>query len=548
MRNRGNAGIIALLVILIGVIFFLIVPIGGPIGLLREATISFIFRRPPRFISIEVTIDEHPKIFKAGQNIKIKGDETIVITKVNANTFFDSYMSADVEGFGKPNDLGELLDVSEIRKQLINVGVKSIPVNIYYIDHKIAKVPLEFEITEEDFARRIAKAGDIDEKIAIVKNAHTNFPRNTHFLDELDKLLSEKGDFTSLVGIYKKVVESNPDDVSSLARLSRYYIKLDLLEEALAACQEIVEKERETANTYKRMAYIAGRLSDMQNRIGYLEKALTLARGNESIILDLGRTYEDTGQRAKALHLYRSIASTTKKKEILITVIEDELKKHHYKKASAILKRYVKLFPNDKNAFAQLGMCMGRLGDTKSQILYYKKATLLSPNDPVLLYNLASSYDKAGRKKEALNTYIKVLKVKPKDKDALGRAASLSLKLKRYKEAYRFYSMLVDTSGKLSDMKGLVVSAVGMHSPDKTIDACKKYLKKKKDYEVALSMAYAYETRAFYKGRNEEARLDDLNASLKAYRLALELNSKSKEAQLKIPELKIEILKAKKGL
>lgn len=548
MKNRGNAAIVVLLVILVGFMFFLIVPIGGQVGLLREATTSFIFRKPPKFISIEVTIDQRPMMFKAGQSIKIKGNETIVITKINANTFFDSYLGADVEGFGKPNDLGEPLDASGIRKQLINVGVRSVPINIYYIDHKIAKLPLEFEITEEDFVRRIAKAEDVNKKIAILKNAHTNFPKNTYFLDELDKFLSEKGDYTSLVSIYKGVVEADPNDVSSLARLSRYYIKLGLFEEALAVCQKIVENKRATANTYRRMAYIVGKLGRMEDRIGYLEKALELAKGNEDIILDLGRAYEDIGKRSKALSLYRSIVSTAKKKEILITVIEDELKNKHYRKASAILKHYVKLFPGDKNAFAQLAMCMGKLGDIKSQIIYYKKAVSLSPNDPVLLYNLAASYDRAGRKKDALNTYILVLKVKPKDKDTLRRAATLSLKLKRYKEAYRFYSLLVEASGELNDIKGLVASSVGMHSPDKIIGACKRYLKKEKDYNVALSMAYAYETRAFYKGRSRKAKLNDLNASLDAYRLALKLNPKSKKAQLKIPELKIEILKTKKGL
>jgi len=544
MGKKGNAVVVVIFVIFIGFALFLSVPIGGSLGLLREATVSFIFRKPPRFISIDVNIDGVTTEIKAGEPLKIKPKETIIITGVNANTFFDSYLTADISGFGKPNDLHEPVDTDEIRKQLIQAGIRSIPIDIYYIERNIAKVPLEMDLTEQDYLSRIKGVEDIEEKIGLLKNAHKNFPDNKGFLDMLDKILSKKGDYETLAGIYKGVIEADPDNMSAHAALSRYYIRLGLLKEAMDLNKEIDKRGRATATTYRRMAYIAGQFGDFVRRVRYLNKALELDKGNDSIILDLAKTYEQAGKKGKALEIYRSNAATSRDKEILIPVIEDALRKKDYKDAKGVLKRYIKLYPKDKNAYAQLGMIAGKLGNKKSQITYYKKAYDLSPKDPVVLHNLAVAYEQAGKTGKALSMYTKVLALKTKDKDAMRRAAALSLKEGAYRQAWGYYNALLKKGYKKEYVKGLISASVGMKDHDKIIQSCRRYLEKKKDYDVAITMAYAYETRAA--GKKDQDKLKDLNSALDAYRLAFKINPKSQKAQEKIPELKIETLRLRK--
>lgn len=546
MGKKGNAGLVILLIIVIGFLFFLSVPLGGKIGLLREATISFIFRKPPRFISVEVNVDGQTQTVNAGDSLKITGSETIIISKVKANTFFDSYLTADIAGFGKANDLHEPIYTSEIRKQLIGAGIRSMPIDIYYIERNIAKIPLEIELTQQDFAGRIKEANNSDDKIAILKNAHAAFPKNNDFLRSLDDLLSKKGDFETLASIYRGVVESDPEDMNAHARLSNYYIKLGLLKEALEMNQRIIDAQRATAVTYRRMAYITGQLGDFKKRVLYLNKALELDKGNDSIIIDLAKTYEQAGKKNKALAIYKSAAGTAKDREILIPVIEDALNNKKYKDAETILKRYVSYYPKDKNAYAQLGMIMGKLGDTKAQITYYEKAVELSPNDALLFYNLGTAYEKAGKSKDALGAFKKVMKIKRSDKDSLRRAAYLSQKLGNYQDSYSFYRALIKIDNALEYKKGLVSASVGLKDHDKIIDACNEYLKKKKEHDVAITLAYAYEARAA-RGQGRE-RMDDLSAALDAYRLALKINPQSAKAKAKIPQLRIEIIKLKRGV
>ena len=546
MNKRGNALVIVLVVLLLFIVIFLSVPIGGHVGDIREATISFIFRTPPRFISMEVRVDQKPMVVKAGQAIKIKGNESIVITRINANTFFDSYLTADIEGFGKANDLHEPIDTSAIRKQLLEAGLHSIPIDVYYIDHKIAKIPLEIELTENDFIKSIKQAKDTDEKIALLRNAHTSFPGNKYFLDELDRLLNKKGDYESLVGIYKSIVDSNPNNIQALIKLSRYYIKIGLLEDSLTTCKRIEKLGKAGPGTYRRMAYIEQRLGSIDKSIAYLEKALKLSKNNETVIRDLGRLYLAKKEKQKAISLYKRIAASTRLKEIMIPVIEADIKAKDYKDASRILKHYTKVFPRDKNGFAELAMCMGKLGNTKAQILYSQKAAALAPRDPVILFNLAYAYDMGGNPSRAIDTYLKVLKLKPRDVDALSRAAFLSLKMKHYKDAYRYYSSLTKRSGKLNYIKGLLSSAIGLKDPGKIILASKKYLKKKKDYEVEITLGYAYESRAANESHKE--RIRDLKSALKAYEDALRLKPDATVPQERIPEVKIQILRAEKGI
>ncbi len=546
MGKKGNVVLVVMLVIVIAFLFFLSVPLGGKIGLLREATISFIFRKPPRFISMEVNVDGQDKTIKAGETLQISGNETIIITKVNANTFFDSYLTADVVGFGKANDLHEPIYASEIRKQLISAGIRSMPIDIFYIERNIAKIPLEIELTREDFSRRINEAENFDDKIAILKNAHATFPKDRDFLDSLDDLLSKKGDYETLAGIYRGVVDADPEDMNAHARLANYYIKLGLMKEAMAMNQKIIDAERATAVTYRRMAYIAGQLGDFEKRVGYLNKALELDKGNDSIILDLAKTYEQAGKTKEALAIYKAAATSARDKEILIPVIEDALKNKQYKDARTALERYVSYYPEDKNAYAQLGMISGRLGDTNAQITYYKKAVDLSPKDALLLYNLGTAYEKAGKSKEALATFKQVLKIKQGDKDSLRKAAYLSQNLGNYKDAYSLYQALVAVDDKLEYKKGLVSASVGLKDHDKIIDACNAYLKSKKEHDVAITLAYAHEARAATKQGKE--RLNDLEAALDAYRLALKINPQSAKAKEKIPELRIETIKLKRGV
>ncbi|MBN2299369.1 MAG: tetratricopeptide repeat protein, partial [Deltaproteobacteria bacterium] len=520
--------------------------LGGKIGLLREATISFIFRKPPRFISLDVNVDGQVQTVKAGDSLKISGSETIIISKIRANTFFDSYLTADIAGFGKANDLHEPIYTSEIRKQLIGAGIRSMPIDINYIEHNIAKIPLEIELTQQDFARRIKEADNPDDKIAILKNAHAAFPKNNDFLESLDDMLSKKGDYETLASIYRGVVDTDPEDMNAFAKLSNYYIKLGLLKEAMEMNQSIIDAGRATSVTYRRMAYIAGQLGDFEKRVSNLNKALELDKDNDSIIIDLAKTYEQAGRKEQALAIYKSAADTARDKEILIPVIEDALNNKKYKDAEKTLKRYVSFYPEDKNAYAQLGMIMGKLRDTQAQITYYRKAVELSPKDALLLYNLGMAYEKAGKFKDALEAFKNVLKIKRGDKDSLRRAAYLSLKLGLHQDAYSFYQAVIKIDDALEYKKGLVSASVGLKDHSKIIDACNEYLKKKKEYDVAITLAYAYEARAD-KGQGRE-RLDDLSAALDAYRLALKINPKSDKAKDKIPQLRIEIIKLKRGV
>ena len=545
MQSRGNILIAVIVVIAIAMTLFLIVPLGGKVGHLREATISFIFRKPPQFISMEVEVEGARKVVKAGESLKIKGGETIIITRIYANTFFSSYLSADVVGFGKQNDMNEPIDAVEIRNQLIAAGIKSVPMDVFYLDRKIAKVPLELDLNEQDFINQIKSAKSDEEKISLLRSAHAAFPKNTSFLEDLNKLLSAKEDYQALVGIYKGIVEADPANIGAYLNLSAYYIKLKNYDEALAMCQKIVDAGKADAVLYRRMAYIAGEKGDLDNRLVYLKKALEIDKQNESVVVDLAKTYEQAGMNQQALDVYQSASDTAKDRDILIPLIQNALKNQENKKAGDLLKRYIQRYPKDKNALAQLAMVMGKQGDTKAQVAYYVRAAELSPSDSVIWYNLGVAREKLGDNKGALDAYAKVLQLKQGDVDSLQSAAALSLKLGHYKEAYSYYSSLAKKNPKKEHLKGLVSAAVGLKDQDKVIEAGTLFLKNNKDHDVAMALGYAYESRAF--AREPRTKMDDLNKALEAYQTARKIDPKSKVAGEKIPELKIEILKLRKA-
>ncbi len=546
MNRQGNVALIVVVIITVAIALFLTVPVGGKIGLLREATISLIFRTPPRFISVEMNINGKTEVIGAGETLKIKGDETIIITKVNANTFAKQYLTADIPGFGEESDLNEPVYAEEIRNQLISAGIRSLPIEIYYIEQKIASLPLEINLNEGDYESRIQAAGSADEKIALLKTAHKSFPENQKFLDQLDELLQQKGDYEALVTIYRHMIETDPDNMGAHGKLSRYYIKMGLMEDALQACRYIDDKGHATANTYRRMAFISGQLGMAAERITYLKRALELEPGNESVILDLGSTYEQTGQADKAIALYREAAGQATNVEILVPVIEDYIKRKQYNEAEKILKRYISVYPNDAKAYAQLAGVADSQGDTKGKIKYYEKATQLSPKDLTLLGNLAVAYEKAGQKSSTLKTYQRILTVNPQDKAIRAKAASLALELKQYKTAYAYYGILLESSSKTAYIQGQISAASGMKDNDRIIRSCNLYLKQKNDYDVLIKLGQAHESRAAK--RSGQAKLEDIDAAIDAYKRALKLKPSSSKAEEKIMNLGIARIKVKKSL
>ncbi len=546
MHTRGYKVIAVIAVLAITAAMFLIVPIGGSIGLFREATISFIFRKPPRFMSLDADVEGVPQVVKAGEALKIKGGETLVIRKIHANTFFKSYLSADVAGFGKPNDLNEPVDTAEIRDQLMGAGIRSVPIDIYYLDRKIAKVPLELELSEQAFMDQLQGAKSVEERIAILRSAHASFPRNAQFLEMLEQLLAEKGDYQALVILYKAVSDADPSNMTAYSNLARYYIKLERYDDALAMYQEIVDAGKADAGIYRRMAYIAGEKGDFDGRVSYLRKALELDGKNEDVAIDLAKTYEQAGLNKQALDVYKEASKISTDKEVLIPLIKESIQKKDYPRAKELLERYVRKFPGDKNALAQLAMVMGRLGDAKAQADYYQRAVNLSPTDAVLWYNLGVAREKQGDAKGALEAFEKVLQIKPGDTDSLKAASRLSLKLGRYREAYEGYEDLVQKQPSPENLKGLVSAAVGLKDQGKVIDACTRFLQRKKDHDVAITLAYAYEARSATK--DTRGRLEDLNRALEAYKTARAINPQSRIAKEKIPELGIETIKLRKAL
>ena len=87
-------------------------------------------------------------------------------------------------------------------------------------------------------------------------------------------------------------------------------------------------------------------------------------------------------------------------------------------------------------------------------------------------------------------------------------------------------------------------AAVGLKDHDKIIDAAGQYLKHAKDYDAAL--AHAHTRHGLLQDRKQK--LGDINAAVEAYQLALKINPKSTKAQERIPELKIESIRLKKGI
>jgi len=100
-----------------------------------------------------------------------------------------------------------------------------------------------------------------------------------------------------------------------------------------------------------------------------------------------------------------------------LELAEEYEEKEMIPEAISMYEQYLKINPNDPDAWNSLGLLYDEEEDYKKAIGTYKKAIGIKPDYEEVYYNLGSAYESLGESKRAIEAYEQYKKLNPKADD-----------------------------------------------------------------------------------------------------------------------------------
>ncbi len=160
-------------------------------------------------------------------------------------------------------------------------------------------------------------------------------------------------------------LEQHPDHFAFNLKKAQIYSSNGKLKDSLLILQNLEKLDSYNTEVYITIANVFSQLRDHNNAIKYYEKALTIS--------------EDIGEHDETI-------------EILLDLALEYENIQDFNMAIIVLKKLLKLSPNNESAIYEIAYCYERIGDFDSCIEYYNKYIDNNPYSFTAWYNLGNIY------------------------------------------------------------------------------------------------------------------------------------------------------------
>ena len=243
--------------------------------------------------------------------------------------------------------------------------------------------------------------GDKQQAMDKYKQAVVLEPENTTFLKSLaDYYYSEENDINEAKGLYRRVIEEDPQNVESLQILGNL---------------AVVERDFNTAK-------------------GFYNKVLDLEPWNHDALIIVEKLEQHSNKKTGS----QTSGSSYERSQQLVQ--EGKLLE-----AIAMLETLVKDQPDLALAYNDLGVLYYQTDQKDKSLKSYENAVRLEPNQLTFQKNLADFYFvELGRVEDALKLYFNVLAEAPTDIETLMATGYICKALQRNDDAIVFFERVLD--------------------------------------------------------------------------------------------------------
>ena len=243
--------------------------------------------------------------------------------------------------------------------------------------------------------------------LADFKKAWVLSPNERYAVGISNILLEKKPD--SAVIFLNKAIQELPNSLFLQLSLARSYDALHKTEEALAACDKILQEEPNQVNALVLKSELLQKKEDIPGTIATLEKAYAIVPSNREISNKLAYQYAET-KNAKAIPLADSMISRDSLKMFAEPYYIKGLYYSNTKNSAEAIQQFDATIKTDHrylNAYIEKGKILFDQKKTTDALKTFQLANTITPSFPDAWYWMGRCLEVLGQKEEAKLNYEK---------------------------------------------------------------------------------------------------------------------------------------------
>jgi len=284
-------------------------------------------------------------------------------------------------------------------------------------------------------AQSLFKADDPAGAISAMEGLLQSYPEFAQAHYDLGALYFESGDKEAAFEHYRESVRLEHDNPTYLRSLGDYYYtELGNIGEAMQLYRRVVESNPQDVETLS----ILGNLAIIENNFD-------TAQDFFQSVLEIEPWNHDALTLFEKLEQRNSRGDNNPSPESAYQYSQELFQAGNADGAIKELENLVAAHPEYAPAHNDLGVLYYQTGSKDKTLMHYEEAVRLEPNDPNFQKNLADFYCvELGRIEDGLEIYLKVLTEEPADIETLMAAGYVCKAIDRHDDAKVFFDRVLD--------------------------------------------------------------------------------------------------------
>ncbi|MGD9363944.1 MAG: tetratricopeptide repeat protein, partial [Desulfobacterales bacterium] len=274
-----------------------------------------------------------------------------------------------------------------------------------------------------------------EEVINDLQNFIVSYPEFALAHNDLGVLYFSVGNMEKALEYYERAVQLDSENMVFQKNLGDfYYAELGRVEDALGIYVKILKSDPADVETLLITGHICVALEKFQDAEVFYSRVLEIEPG-----------HQDARQFLDKLNSLEAHDSAAKTPEALYDEIQPLLNNGDPHRALAALEHLLEKFPDYALAYNDIGVLYYHTGDKEKAQHYYERAVEAMPENINFQKNLADFYClELGRLEEALNIYVDILNTHPRDIETLLAIGRICAALERPGDAEAFYHRVLE--------------------------------------------------------------------------------------------------------
>ncbi len=235
-----------------------------------------------------------------------------------------------------------------------------------------------------------------------------------------------------------KVLDQNPEHFDALMTIATAYQRIGRIDDAIRYMESARQTYPKSAEPLSRLAnlLLMREPKDPQKIISLMEGAAKLAPSNASYLYNLGWTYDQTGDTAKAADLYqRAIRASPLSFEAMNNLALIYGNSGQPERAFPLLDQAMRTDPTNEAVYANAANYYARRREWKQALQNYDKALQINPSNAGNAVEKGRIYLESGETEQAIDSLSRALELDPHSFDAYILLSSAYEKMGHVKEA-----------------------------------------------------------------------------------------------------------------